>query len=539
MSYLAIARKYRPQTFAEVVGQEHVTRTLQNAIKAERLHHAYLFTGVRGVGKTTIARILAKTVNCLELKVGEPCNQCDHCLDITNGKSLSVQEIDGASNTSVDDIREIRENVKYMPPSGKYKIYIIDEVHMLSTSAFNALLKTLEEPPPHVIFLFATTEVQKLPATILSRCQRYDLRRVGLTRIRELLIDIAKQEDVTIDEEALTVIAREADGSIRDAESLLDQAIAYAGNSVRYADLQELLGFLDRRQIIQAMQAIIEKKPLVLLEITQELFEAGANLSRFTTELLDRFHALYLLVSGGNSAYLEMAPSEMDHLKKLGQNVSPEMALQYSRVLYRGAEEIVRSRFPRMVLETTLLQMGQVRAVQSVDLLMKQAEQLIQKVSQAAPHPSAPPVATVENLKPPPEPTAVETKKWGDFLGWIQKERPQVESILSHGDVSEFGKGGIRISYPAGSIYGEMLEESERKESVENLVEHFFGERWPVFVIKKSGGESDALSKRRLELDEQEKRRRAMVEEATSNQMVKEASSLFGASIEDIKVERK
>src|SRR3989338_8325136 len=278
MSYQVIARKYRPQNFAQVLGQEPVSQTLQNAIAQKRIHHAYLFTGARGIGKTTVARILAKSLNCQQ-RTGrqdqakpyreanpkdlrstiEPCNACELCQEITLGNSMDVQEIDGASNTSVDDVREIREQVKYLPAKGRYKIYIIDEVHMLSTSAFNALLKTLEEPPAHVIFIFATTESHKIPATILSRCQRYDFRRIATKELVTSLEALAKSEKVEVDEEALHLIAHEAGGSLRDAQSLLDQSIAFAGNKVSYEDLKQMLGFLDRKQLWDLLESLLKK----------------------------------------------------------------------------------------------------------------------------------------------------------------------------------------------------------------------------------------------------------------------------------------
>src|SRR3989338_181419 len=283
MSYQVLARKYRPQKFSEVIGQEHITRTLQNAVLEGRLHHAYLFTGIRGIGKTTLARILSKVLSCQQFdspcsltaqqSAGadspEPCNECQSCKDITAGISIDVQEIDGASNTGVDDVREIRERVKFLPATGKYKIYIIDEVHMLSTAAFNALLKTLEEPPAHVVFIFATTEAYKIPATILSRCQRYDFRRIPSAKIIDMLHSIAKSEGVDADDSCLELIATEAEGSMRDAESLFDQAVAYSGKSVTVDSLKGLLGFLDRSQLEAAVRTIIERDASRVLSIAE------------------------------------------------------------------------------------------------------------------------------------------------------------------------------------------------------------------------------------------------------------------------------
>src|SRR3989338_6752580 len=262
MTYQVLARKYRPQTFSEVIGQEHITSTLQNSLTSKRIHHAYLFTGARGIGKTTVARLLAKALNCEVSSAIEPCNQCRSCQDITSGSSLDVQEIDGASNTGVDDVREIRDRVQYLPSSGKYKIYIIDEVHMLSTNAFNALLKTLEEPPAHVVFVFATTEVHKIPQTILSRCQRFDFRRIALKQIADHLNKICGEENYTADAAALWLIARQGDGSMRDSLSLLDHVISFTNGKLTEAEVSQVLGLTERSLVYEIFQNILNRNPI-------------------------------------------------------------------------------------------------------------------------------------------------------------------------------------------------------------------------------------------------------------------------------------
>ena len=260
MSYLVVARKWRPQSFEDIAGQAHITRTLQNAIRTDRIAHAYLFTGVRGVGKTTAARILAKALNCEKGPAATPCNQCSICAEITSGNCFDVLEIDGASNRGIDEVRQIIENVRYQPAKCRFKIYIIDEVHQVTKDAFNALLKTLEEPPPSVKFILATTEPHRLPETILSRCQRYDFRRIALREIVERLGEIAKSEGLAITEGALVLLAREADGSMRDAQSLLEQVLASAGPSspVEERSLQEMLGLAERRALYELSSAVIE-----------------------------------------------------------------------------------------------------------------------------------------------------------------------------------------------------------------------------------------------------------------------------------------
>ncbi len=286
MSYRVFARKYRPQCFEEVVGQEHITRTLQNAIKGNRLAQAYLFVGPRGVGKTSTARILAKALNCQQGPTDNPCGVCDACLEIAEGRSLDVMEIDGASNNSVESIRTLRENAAYAPARGPYKVYLIDEVHMLTTAAFNALLKTLEEPPEHVKFLFATTEAQKVPATILSRCQRFDLRRLTPELIAGHLLYIAKKEEIALDPAAADAIARGADGALRDAESMLDQVVAFCGTTISAADVHQVFGFTPRESILQLSHALVNRDTHTALSLVKSQSEAGKDLSRLLADLV-------------------------------------------------------------------------------------------------------------------------------------------------------------------------------------------------------------------------------------------------------------
>lgn len=289
MSYRVFARKYRPQRFEEVVGQEHITRTLQNAITGKRLAQAYLFVGPRGVGKTSSARILAKALNCLSNKgepTDNPCGTCDACVEIAEGRSLDVMEIDGASNNSVDSIRTLRENAAYAPARGPYKVYLIDEVHMLSTAAFNALLKTLEEPPEHVKFLFATTEAQKVPATILSRCQRFDLRRLTPELIADHLLHIAKNEQIALNPAAAAAIARGADGAMRDAESMLDQVVAFCGTTIGASDVHNVFGFTPRETVLELAGALVARDTPAALSVVKSQAEAGKDLARLLGDLV-------------------------------------------------------------------------------------------------------------------------------------------------------------------------------------------------------------------------------------------------------------
>lgn len=286
MSYRVFARKYRPQTFEEVVGQEHITRTLQNAISAGRVAQAYLFVGPRGIGKTSSARILAKALNCVQGPTPTPCGVCDSCREIAEGRNLDVLEIDGASNNSVDNIRDLRDSAAYAPSRGPYKVYLIDEVHMLSSGAFNALLKTLEEPPEHVKFIFATTEAQKVPATITSRCQRFDLRRIPTIAIARHLLGIAEKENIQLEEAAADAIARAAEGGLRDAESMLDQAVAFCGDTITQENIMEIFGFTPKEITTAFIDAILAADARKALEVISGQAESGRDLSRMLAEAI-------------------------------------------------------------------------------------------------------------------------------------------------------------------------------------------------------------------------------------------------------------
>ena len=358
MSYLVIARKWRPQTFSDVVGQEHITRTLQNAISAGRLAHAYLFTGVRGVGKTTAARILAKALNCAKGPTPEPCNHCSQCQEISQGSSIDVLEIDGASNRGIDEIRQIIENVRYQPAHGRFKIYIIDEVHQVTKDAFNALLKTLEEPPPSVKFILATTEPHRLPPTILSRCQRYDFRRIELREIINRLNTIAKSEALEITPGALALLAREGDGSMRDAQSLLEQVLAMAAPGtaetarVDEALLQDVLGLADRRMLYDISAAVLSGNSGRCVELVAQAAAQGRDINRLARDLVEHFRNLLVARLADadvlrardpareiNTRVLDLPDQEIADLRAQAEPVALETLLDYFDFMAVGAEE--------------------------------------------------------------------------------------------------------------------------------------------------------------------------------------------------------
>ncbi len=356
MDYQVSARKYRPGTFEDVIGQPHVVQTLVNSITTKRIAQAYLFSGTRGVGKTTVARILAKALNCERGPTGTPCGTCSNCLEIAQGTSVDVMEIDGASNTSVDDVREIRENVKFAAFRGKYRVYIIDEVHMLSNSAFNALLKTLEEPPPHVVFIFATTEIHKIPATILSRCQHYNFRRIARTEIVERLRHVVDQDQIVIEEQSLMALARASEGSMRDGLSLLDQAVAFGGKTIVHTDLEALLGAVPQELVHAMIQAITAQESAAALRVLAQLLDQGHDLRAYCAEVVEYLRNM-LVVSVVTSpqewqGLIEASAEDLAQMAADARSFSPEL-LQELFAIFTQAEDSLRlSAHPRFVLET-------------------------------------------------------------------------------------------------------------------------------------------------------------------------------------------
>jgi DNA polymerase III subunit gamma/tau len=356
MTYQVLARKWRPQTFEEVMGQEPITRTLQNALAAGRVAHAFLFSGPRGVGKTSVARILAKALNCEAGPTPHPDNTCQLCKEITNGSSLDVLEIDGASNRGIDEVRDLREKIKYLPTQGKYKVYIIDEVHMLTKEAFNALLKTLEEPPAHAVFILATTEPHKVPVTILSRCQRYDFRRIPTGVIQAHLAKLAGQEGWNIDPEGLALVARAAEGGLRDAQGFLDQVVTFGGDGVSAPEIARILGVTDRGALLGALTAIVDRHGPDLLGLIEELYNQGQDLGRFYQDLI--LYARHLLVAGLHPEARHLAAvadTEWDELTRLAGRVPAVHLHNLLSVLLQGEEGLKRAPQPRLALEVLLL----------------------------------------------------------------------------------------------------------------------------------------------------------------------------------------
>ncbi|WP_192846102.1 DNA polymerase III subunit gamma/tau [Anaerostipes sp. 494a] len=383
MSYMALYRKFRPTTFDQVKGQDHIVTTLKNQIRTGRIGHAYLFCGTRGTGKTTVAKILAKAVNCENPLDGEPCNQCAACEEIIDGSSMNVMEIDAASNNGVDNIRDIKEQVQYSPATGKYKVYIIDEVHMLSIGAFNALLKTLEEPPEYVIFILATTEVHKIPITILSRCQRYDFHRITADTIKKQLGDLMKQEQVDVEEKALEYIARMADGSMRDALSLLDQCIAfYLGKKLTYDNVLEVLGTVDIQVYSNLLDYILASDVTGVMNLLEDVTSQGREWSQFITDFLWYLRNL-LLVGKGTAASeaLEVSTDQLKLLQEKAKTVDENTLIRYIRILSELLNQLRFATSKRVLVEVEMIKMCRPQMEADQGSLLERVRQLEEQLN--------------------------------------------------------------------------------------------------------------------------------------------------------------
>ena len=371
MEFQVSARKWRPQKFSELIGQEHIVRTLHNAIEMDRVAHAYLFSGTRGVGKTTTARLLAKALNCVDGPTPEPCDQCDFCVEIRDGSSVDVLEIDGASNNGVGEVRDLIDNIQYSTSACRYKVYIIDEIHMLSKAAFNALLKTLEEPPPKVVFIFATTELTKIPETILSRCQCFEFKPLTLQQIIDQLKAICEHDGIQIDPHNLEEIAKNGAGSMRDAQSLLDQVIAYCGKEIDPGAVESVLGIVGHNALATFVDCVMQRDAAGLLEQVSEVIAHGKDLGYFCRDLIEYLRNLMLVKVAGNAeSLLSGQTTNLDTLKKQAASFQPDELQQMFQVLSKAEMEMKRSSLPQILFEMAVLRLTDVRPLQEIDALI-------------------------------------------------------------------------------------------------------------------------------------------------------------------------
>jgi DNA polymerase-3 subunit gamma/tau len=493
--YEVLARKWRPQRFEEVVGQEHVTQTLVNAIKTERLAHAYLFAGPRGVGKTSVARILAKAINCEAGDPGNPCNGCRSCNEITAGSSTDVQEIDGASNRGIDEIRELRENINYMPSSSRYRVYIIDEVHMLTLPAFNALLKTLEEPPPHVKFIFATTEVHKVPITILSRCQRFDFKRIPVVRIAEHLLNIAHQEDIHISRTGLSLIAREAEGGMRDAESLLDQVTSFAGKQVEDAQVIDILGIVDQNILFETSGSIIEGDQKKCLEIVELVYNYGYDIKAFYRSLMQQFRDLLISLITREGHLLDMSETDRERAWKQAEKAGQERLQIMLNFLIQHEEGLRYTTHPRILLETTLLQLSRVGDFLSFDELLKKVETLENRLGQT---PSLATSAAAHTVSEPPPNWQDDEKaekplrtthearvpgQWERFLSFLASKSRGMSRVMKEWECLQLTDDTLELMRGPRSFSGAYFDDPENFEQLKGYSKEFFGRDLQIRLV--------------------------------------------------------
>jgi DNA polymerase-3 subunit gamma/tau len=499
MSYISLYRKWRSQDFDEVVGQSAIVQTLKNAIANERLAHAYLFTGPRGTGKTSTARILAKALNCEKGPTGSPCGKCDNCTKIRDGHSVNVIEIDAASNRGIDEIRELREKVRYAPVEGRYKVYIIDEVHMLTSEAFNALLKTLEEPPSHTIFILATTELQKVPATISSRCQRLDFNRIKLAEIEAHLKKIAKAEGFTIDDKAINLISRVGEGAMRDSISLLDQVVSFAGKNVTYDKVITLLGTADEDLLCAFGEAMAANDAARLMDLVKTGLAEGRSTPQVTRDLVGHFRNL-LHVKVGSDEVLELTTDHLDKLKKQVSLFPFERLTQIIRTLARAELDMKWHPYARLVLEVALLELLGERPVVAVasgepSSVKRPAAKEIQPAA-LRPTPNDSPDATEKRPTPPTNLLAKIRTHWPEILENLKKKSVFGYVSLHEGEPAEINNNGrLVVMFRKGyAFHKERLEESKNKTAVEEAVREILGEKIMVDCVISEAKKDSGLS---------------------------------------------
>lgn len=476
MSYTALYRKFRPQEFEDVKGQEHIVTTLKNQIKADRIGHAYLFCGTRGTGKTTIAKIFAKAVNCEHPVDGSPCGECPSCKAIAEGTSMNVIEIDAASNNGVDNIREIREEVAYSPTEGKYKVYIIDEVHMLSIGAFNALLKTLEEPPSYVIFILATTEVHKIPITILSRCQRYDFKRITIDTIAARLTELMETEGVEVEEKAIRYIAKAGDGSMRDALSLLDQCIAfYLGQKLTYDNVLEVLGAVDTEVFSRMLRKIMEKDIPGVIALLEELIIQGREPGQFVVDFTWYLRNLLLVQSSDNMEdVLDISSDNLALLKEEAQMIEAAQLMRYIRIFSELSNQIRYATQKRVMIEIALIKLCKPQMEEDYGSLVERIAQLEKKVEEGVPvqmsaaptqtagtSPSTTPKPRPQLPKAIPEDVQQVVKNWNSILEGLSG---MLKNYLRPAHLSLGGESQLLIVLDDEVAEGIVNSDSHRQE---------------------------------------------------------------------------
>jgi DNA polymerase-3 subunit gamma/tau len=542
-NYVVLARKYRPQVFEDLVGQETITRTLKNAITLGRIPHALLLTGTRGVGKTTTARIFAKALNCEKGPTPVPCGVCSNCVEITQGTSVDVYEIDGASNTSVDDVRSLKENVQYAPSKSKFKIYIIDEVHMLSTSAFNALLKTLEEPPPGVYFVFATTESHKIPDTILSRCQRYDFRQITDEQVEKHLKNILQKENINMSGTAVALVARQGNGSLRDALSLLDQVIAMSGEKISDDEVVASLGLTDRALIRQTLESFMEYDANKALAVVSSVFEKGFDSKVYLTEIWEWVRNMIVYKHSPKKELVALSPDELSLIEAWIPKVESEELERWFDLVKGALMSLGRIEFPRYVIEVTFLKITRNSKRVMIQDLLSKLDQMegstsspvkntggqaasapstsTPRFSAPAPKASAPSSSVTSNVSGPTV-SALGSEDWNSVLEELKKIKPISASLISKAVDISWKDSTISMSFE-GSFNATRAQEQDFQQIVLDIANRVSkkANRMKVDQVTASAAEQEAKSppKERLKLD---------------IPIIQKAVTIFDATVDDI-----